>query len=128
VEAHVRKLATGVRDARAEMARVQLELNLQITDLELKAQPSTPPEVKEQRTTMVTIAMAAVDSVVTEYVNLFEQSFEVLTTLQEDPNIEHLETEARKLQQRYDEVKGTTQMVSLMHMLSRMQQAKALNE
>jgi len=57
--------------------------------------------------------MVAVDSVVTDYMKPFEQSFEVLTTLQEDTNIEHLETEVHKLQQRYDEVKGTTKMVSL---------------
>ena len=48
VEVCVHKLATGVHNARTEMARVQLELNLQITELHLKAQCSTPPEVKEQ--------------------------------------------------------------------------------
>jgi len=29
-------------------------------------------------------------------------------SLQEDPNVQQLETKARKLQQHYDEVKGTT--------------------
>lgn len=33
VEVRICKLDTGVHDARAEMARVQLELNLQITEL-----------------------------------------------------------------------------------------------
>lgn len=33
VEACVRKLATGVHDAQTEMARIQLELNLQIIEL-----------------------------------------------------------------------------------------------
>ena len=33
VEVHVRKFATGVRDARIELDKVQLELNLQIVDL-----------------------------------------------------------------------------------------------
>lgn len=47
VEDRVHKLATGVRDARAEMARVQLELNLQTTELQLKPQLSTPSEVRE---------------------------------------------------------------------------------
>ena len=41
--------------------------------------------------------IAAVDSAVIDYMNLFEESFEVLTTLQEEPNIEHLETKAREL-------------------------------
>ena len=47
LQACVRKLAVGVRDKREEMARVQLELNLQIAELQLKAQPSTLSKVKE---------------------------------------------------------------------------------
>lgn len=69
------------------MARVQLELNLQIVELQLKAQPSTPPEVREQRANTITVAIAKVNNVVTDNTKLFEQLFEVLTTLQEDPNI-----------------------------------------
>lgn len=37
VEVHIRKLATGVHDTRAEMARVQLEMIVQITKLKMKA-------------------------------------------------------------------------------------------
>lgn len=39
MEVCVRKLATGVSDTRVEMGRVQLELNLQITEPQLKTQP-----------------------------------------------------------------------------------------
>lgn len=35
---------------------------------------------------------------------MLEESLEVITTLQEDPTIQHLETEARELQQQYDSV------------------------
>lgn len=63
----------------------------------MKAQPSTPLEVKEQRATTFIEAVAAVDSAVAEYKQLFEQSFEVLTSLQEDPNIEWLDTEVHDL-------------------------------
>jgi len=41
------------------------------------------------------------------YTKLFEESFEVLTTLQEDPNIQRLEIEAHELQLKYNEIKGT---------------------
>lgn len=47
VEANIQKLDAGVRDSKTEMAKAQFELNLKIIDLELKTQPSTPPEVKE---------------------------------------------------------------------------------
>lgn len=51
-------------------------------------------EVKEKCTTVVTTAMAMIDSALAHYMKLFKQSFEVLTTLQEDPNIKRLETKA----------------------------------
>lgn len=46
-QAKIQKLAIGLRDTRIEMAKVQFELNLKIGEIELRAQPSTPPEVKE---------------------------------------------------------------------------------
>lgn len=67
VEVRVCKLATGVRDARTKMARIQQELNLQILELQLRAQPSTPLQFKEQHTTVVRIAIVAVDSAVADY-------------------------------------------------------------
>lgn len=72
VEAHVHKLAIGVCDARPKMARVQLELNLKIIEFQLKAQPSSLSEFKEQHTTIVTIIIALVDSAVVDCMQLFE--------------------------------------------------------
>ena len=41
-------------------------------------------------------------------------------TLQEDPNIQRLEIEALELQQKYNSVQGTTQIVVLTETLARM--------
>lgn len=46
-EVRIWKLAAGMCKAKEEMAKVQLELNLQIAKLQLKAKPSTPIEIKE---------------------------------------------------------------------------------
>jgi len=51
--------------------------------------------------------VAAVESVVKDCTMLFEQLLEVVTCLQENPTAQWLETEARELQQHYDEVKVT---------------------
>jgi len=67
VKVCVRKLAIGVRSARTKIPRVQLELNLQIIELQLKAYPSTLPKVKEQHATIVTEEIVAVDSAVVDY-------------------------------------------------------------
>lgn len=88
VKVHVRKLAMGVHDTHTEMVWVHLELNLQIIELQLKAQPSTPPKVKEQQATTITEVVAAIDNAIADCTQLFKQLFEVLTSLQEDPNVQ----------------------------------------
>lgn len=52
-----------------------MELNLQIVELQLKPQPSTPPEVKEQCAIVITAAIAKVNNAVKDYIRLFEESF-----------------------------------------------------
>jgi len=47
VKVQINRLATRVHKAREEMTKVQLELNLQIIELRLEVQPSTPPKVRE---------------------------------------------------------------------------------
>lgn len=47
VEAKIQKLVAGVCDVQNEMSKIQFELNLKIIELEFRAQPSTPPEVRE---------------------------------------------------------------------------------
>lgn len=81
VKVRIYELAIGVHDTWTKMAQVQLELNLQIIELELKAQPSTPLEVKEQWAIVIVEVVTMVDSSVAESMQLFEQSFEVLTSL-----------------------------------------------
>lgn len=43
----IHKLASGFREAKEEATRIQLDLNLQITELRLKVQPSMAPEVRD---------------------------------------------------------------------------------
>jgi len=66
---------------------VQPELNLQITELQMKVQPSTPPEVKEQRVSMIQTGLEEIGRAVQDCTNMLDQAFDVLTSLQEDPNI-----------------------------------------
>lgn len=60
----IHKLATWVRDTRVEMAKIHLELNLHIEELQLRVQPLTLTEVREQNSTVVATTIAAVDSIV----------------------------------------------------------------
>lgn len=57
--------------------------------------------------TIVIDAITMVDSAVVDYTQFCEKSFEVLTSLQEDRNLQRPKTEACEMQQRDDEVKGT---------------------
>lgn len=71
----------GIRDAKAEVERVQFELNMEIIELQLKSQPSTPLEVREQCGVAIKEGMATVDVVVVDCTTLFEQEMELVTTL-----------------------------------------------
>ena len=52
---------------------------------------------------------------------MLEQGLEVLTTLQEDLNIQWMETKAHELQHQYDIIMGTVQIVVLTQRLARIQ-------
>lgn len=81
VDVKIQKLASGLRDARTELTKVQFDLNLKISELQLKAHPSTPLEVIDQRETTVKDVVAVVNNVITECTVLFEQALEVVTNL-----------------------------------------------
>lgn len=87
VEAKIRKLVVGVCDAKVEVARVQFDLNMKIIKLELKSQTSTPQKVRDQYNIIVKDGVAMVDVIVVDWTMLFEQTMEVVTTLQEDLNL-----------------------------------------
>ena len=80
-EVRIHSLASGVRDVREETTKVQLELNLQIGELWLKAQPSTPPEIRERCASAITTVLEDIGGAVRDCTNMLEQTLEVLTTL-----------------------------------------------
>jgi len=59
---------------------------------------------------------------------LLDQSLFTLTSLQEDPTLQHLETEVWELQQAYGNVRGTVEMVTLSQQLAKMRETQALKE
>lgn len=77
--------------------KVQLELNLQIAELRVKVQPSTPLKVKEKCHCTIQLGLEVIEHVVQDYMGLLDQSLFMLTSLQEDPTLQLLETEAREL-------------------------------
>lgn len=80
VEVRIHSLETGVHEARDEMTKVQLELNLYITELQLKAQPSTPSEIREQPSNSIATGLEEIGGAVCDCTDMLEHAFEVLTT------------------------------------------------
>jgi len=52
------------------------------------------------------------DVTVADYSALFEQEMELVTTLQEDPNLKLLNTKVCELQRQYDEVSATVCLIA----------------
>lgn len=59
---------------------------------------------------------------------LLDQSLVTLTSLQEDPMLQQIETKALELQKAYDTVWGNAQTVTITQWLARMREAHALKE
>lgn len=74
VEVWIHSLAIGVREAREETTKIQLELNLQIVELRLKAQPSTPPEVREQCASVITARLEGMGGPVRDCTNMLQEA------------------------------------------------------
>ena len=53
-----------------------------------------PPKVKEHQASAITMGLEEIGGAVRDYTSMLEESLEVLSNLQEDPNIQCLETEA----------------------------------
>lgn len=97
LEAKIQKLVIGIHDAKAQVAKVQFKLNMKIIELELRSQLSTPPKFREQRKAVVKEGIATMDDVFVNFTTLFEQAMEVVTTMQEDPTMQILNTNIYKL-------------------------------
>jgi len=70
----IHKLASGFREAQEEAVRIQLELSLQIVELKLQVQPSTPPEVTEQCKSIIYSAWEMITLSMKECIDLLAQS------------------------------------------------------
>lgn len=64
-----------------KVAKVQFELDLNITNLELKSQPSTPLNIREQHEAAIKDGVVTIDSTVVDCIVLFEQFMEVVIVL-----------------------------------------------
>lgn len=68
----IKKLVTVVRETKAEVHWVQFELNMKITEMQLKMQPTTPSEMWEQRRAAIKEGMATLDATFADCLTLFE--------------------------------------------------------
>lgn len=100
----IHQLAARVQRTQEEAVKVKLELNLQIAELQLKAQPSTPPKVREQCHHAIQSGLKEIEHAIQDCTGLLDQSLITLTSLQDDPMLQKLETEAWELQQAYDNI------------------------
>jgi len=96
---------------------------MQIAELQMKAQSAMPREIIEQWKNIITIAHEMLISKMKECMDLFTYSIVTLTTLQEDPTLQRLETKARELQEAYDRTKGTMSTVTITQCLAKIREA-----
>lgn len=81
----IHKLESGFYEAKEEEMRIELDLNLQITELRLKVKPSTPFEVGEQWHYVIQYGLEVIACTTEECTGLLDQSLVMVNSLKEDP-------------------------------------------
>lgn len=85
--AKVRKLAATVRASKEKVDKVTFDVQMQITEMQLKLQLITLPEVREQRGATIKESMAQLHVAVQGCDQLFTQAMGLWDTLQENPTL-----------------------------------------
>jgi len=91
----IQRIPTTVKESQTEIGKVRLELQLQISGLKLKLQPTTPPKVREQHEATIKEEIDTLDTAVKGCTQLFQQTMELWTSLQEDPTLQKIEANIR---------------------------------
>jgi len=73
--------------AQEDATKAQWELNLKSMELRLKAQPPTPPEVREQFRDKIQAGLEVIKRAVQDCSGLLDQPLFTLTSLQDDPTL-----------------------------------------
>lgn len=97
IENQVQKLATGFRNAKDEAAQSHWEISVQIVKLKLLTHPVMPPKIMEKCKNIITITREIITRTMKECIDFFTELIFTLTTLQEDPTLQHLEIEVQEL-------------------------------
>jgi len=76
-----------VKASKEEIGKVHFELQLHISKLQLKLQPTTVLKVREYHEVVIKEEMATLQAAFKGYIQLFENAMELWTSPQEDPNL-----------------------------------------
>ena len=80
----------------SEIERLKVEHEAQISELQLRITPESPPEVREQRRADIQASTAKISDIVSSAAKLLEDSVEAWTTLQEHPEVGQLQETIRQ--------------------------------
>lgn len=117
-------MAAKVYTIQEEATKAQGELALQIVELQLQAQQPQPDD--EHHRVEIQEGMETIRSTVREYSGLLDQSIDLLTSLQDDPIVQHIEAKVCTLQQAYDTYCREAKMVTITQRLAKMREAQVL--
>lgn len=122
--AKVKKLATVVCTSMEKVDKVIFDLRMQIDELQLNLQLTTPLEVREQMNVTIKESKAQLDVTVQGCDKLFTQALGLWDTMPEDPTLQQLSTEHRETQKHYDEISTRAWMLALVQRFTCLQEGK----
>jgi len=77
----LQKLAATIKESKVEVGKVRFKLQMYITELQMRLQPTTPLEFYEQHEATIKVDMAPIETIVTYCSTIFEDTMEVWASL-----------------------------------------------
>lgn len=85
----------AVKDSKEEVKNVKIELQMKIIELQIKLQPTRPPEVHEQSEEEVKVVMYIIEAIVKDCIRIFYDVMEIQDSLQEDLHMQTIKENIR---------------------------------
>ena len=113
-----------MKELKEEISKVRFELQLQISELQLKLQPTTPPKVREQCEATIKANMNTLEDAIKGCSQLFEKTMEMWTSLQEDPHLQKIEAYIEEKQVQFDEIRAKAWTLAPVQSFTRLRKGK----
>lgn len=124
----VTKLALAIKESKNTLAKIKFEYGVQISELQIRLQPATPPEVREQRQKDLKATLKDIFDTVVDCGKYLHDTMQIWISLQKDSNIKNIKEELQVKKKQRDEILATIKTLPVLQKLASIIEGKNLQK